>query len=241
MSKNFVFTSAGKNTDFDEIWIGTNMNYDLYVIYYADDDTIYDKYKSKVTFIEKRKGSKFQNFHYFYKKYPEIIEKYDRFLIIDDDIIMQVEDINRLFDISRKYELDICQPSLSLSSKFSHRITQHVDNCLLRYTNFVEVNTVTFSRSALDKLMEKYDPILIGYGVDFLYIWANGLEKENKYAIIDAIQIFNPLNFTKKISIRELFLIPNVHNRQNDWESYSKQIGCPTRYDIKMYSMIPLE
>ena len=31
-------------------------------------------------------------------------------------MVMQVEDMNRLFEISRKYDLDICQRSLSLSS-----------------------------------------------------------------------------------------------------------------------------
>ena len=52
----------------------------IYAIYYGDDDNNYNKYKECVCYIEKRKGSKFQNFQYFYKKFPEIIEQYDFFL-----------------------------------------------------------------------------------------------------------------------------------------------------------------
>lgn len=70
---NFVFTSAGDHTKFDEIWINDKSNYDIYVIYYGDGNDVYNKYKSKVKFIEKHKDSKYQNFYYFYKKYPEII------------------------------------------------------------------------------------------------------------------------------------------------------------------------
>ena len=33
--KNFLFTSAGDNTNFDSLWINDNMNYDIYVIYYV--------------------------------------------------------------------------------------------------------------------------------------------------------------------------------------------------------------
>ena len=64
--ENLLFTSAGNNTEFYNKWISDNQNYDIYVIYYGDSDEKYNFYKEKVKFIEKRKGSKFQNFYYFY-------------------------------------------------------------------------------------------------------------------------------------------------------------------------------
>ena len=67
LKKNMVFSSVGNNTLFDRLWVGDHMNYDIYVIYYGNDDEIYKIYKDNVTFIEKRKGSKFHNFKYFYK------------------------------------------------------------------------------------------------------------------------------------------------------------------------------
>ena len=36
------------------------------------------------------------------------IDQYEQFFILDDDIIISVEDINRMFDISCEYNLQIC-------------------------------------------------------------------------------------------------------------------------------------
>ena len=60
-----------------------------------------------VTYIEMRKGSKFQNFRYFYDRYKYIIDYYDYFFILDDDIIFKYNDINDMFSISKKYNLSI--------------------------------------------------------------------------------------------------------------------------------------
>ena len=65
---NLVFTSAGDNTNFDKLWLDKNRNYKVWVVYYGENEEIYKKYKSKVDYIEKRKGSKFQNFYHIYKK-----------------------------------------------------------------------------------------------------------------------------------------------------------------------------
>jgi hypothetical protein len=187
---NLVFTSAGDNTRFHELWPGEG--YDIYVMYYGDSDENYETYTSIATYIEKRKGSKFQNFRYFYFKYPEIISRYSRFFILDDDIVMTASDISRMFQISRDHSLDICQPSFSNESIVSHSITKHKPGCLLQYTNFCEVNTPLFSRQALDSLMNVLDPILIGWGIDYLFIWANGIDRKDAYAVVHAVQCVNP-------------------------------------------------
>jgi len=240
INKNFVFSSVGDNTNFDSLWIGDNMNYDIYVIYYGNNDSIYNKYKSKVTFIEKRIGSKFQNFKYFYEKYIEVINKYDRFFILDDDILFHVEDINNMFNISREYNLEICGPSFSKESKISMPITRHTPNILLSYTNFVEVNTPLFTRTALDKLMEKLDYRLIGWGIDFLYIICNGKEKKESYAIVHKIVCENPKDINKKEGKRELQKISNCDKRRQIWEEFAEKNKMPKRLPINVYKSIPL-
>jgi hypothetical protein len=222
--KNFVFTSCGNNTIFHELWCGKNANYDIYAIYYGDDNEKYNLYKKKVNFIEKRKGSKFQNFHYFYNKYPEIINKYERFFILDDDIIFDVNDINKMFSISKKYNLWICSPTFKNNgtSKISHQITIQRPNNLLRYVNFIEVGIPLFNKKALDKCMKYYDPILIGWGIDYLYIWANGLEHKNKYALIDSIGCINPHD-NKKNNNREHNNIKNFDKEHLYWINIKKK------------------
>ncbi len=233
-NKFFIFTSAGDNTNFDKLWIGDNMTYDIYVIYYGDNSGNYNNYKDKVKYIEKRKGSKFQNFHFFYHNYKEIIDKYERFFILDDDIIFTVNDINKMFDISEKYNLSICGPSFTHNSKIGHPISKNKKRFFLAYTNFIEVNTPLFSKAALDKFMPYLDPCLIGWGIDYLYIWANGLNEKRAYAIIHSVYCENPKD-DKKNNIRELTILKNFKSRSATWASYSKKIGCPRHYHLTVY------
>jgi len=240
MKENLVFLSVGDNTQFHNLYTDNKMNYDIYTIYYGNNDENFNKYKSKIHFIEKRKGSKFQNFHYFYNKYPNIITNYKRFFIVDDDIIMNVEDINKIFDISKKYNLSICGPSFSDTGLISHEITKYKPNRLLTYTNFVEVNVPLFSKSAIDNLMKSYDTTLIGWGIDFLAIWCNGKDKKKEYAIIHSVKCVNPHPSAKKIEKRELSLISGYENRSKIWEAYAKKIGCPSWINHKEYETISL-
>jgi hypothetical protein len=240
MIKNFVFSSVGDNTNFDSLWIDSNMNYDVYIIYYGDNNEIFNKYKEKVKYIYRRKGSKFQNFKYFYESHIDIINRYDRFFILDDDIIINVNDINNMFKISIEYNLDICQPSFSSNGKISWNITKHKEDTLLTYTNFIEVNTPLFNRNALDNLMKVLDYSLIGWGIDYLYIWANGINKEKSYANIHKITCINPNDENKKIKKYELQLIKNYETREDKWNDYANKIGCPISFDMIEYSDIKL-
>lgn len=232
-NKNLVFTSAGNNTNFDKLWCKKNKNYDIWVIYYKNDNEIFNKYKNSVDYIEKRKGSKFQNFHYIYNKYKNIIEQYDRFFILDDDILdddilFDTNDINEMFDISKKYNLWICGPTFKKhpESKISHNITKQNKNTLLRFTNFIEVNVPLFNKYAIQKLMKYYDSKLIGWGIDYLFIWACGKNIKNKYALIDKIGCINPID-AEKNNKRELNNIKNVNDRQKIWQEFKN------KYNIK--------
>ena len=235
---NLVFTSAGDNTQFYNHWLGENRNYDVWCVYYGKNDENYNMYEKVVDKIWKRKGSKFQNFHYIYTNYKDLLDKYDRFFIVDDDIIISTNDINKLFDISIQYDLWICQPSFTKDSKISHDITIHVPNNIIRYTNFVEVNTSVFSKYAIHKFMEYYDPILIGWGIDFFYIWVLGEDKQDKYAIIDSIQCVNPHDNQKQNSSREHTNIENYNKEEDYWKKIAQKYNIPFSKEMKKYNTI---
>ena len=222
--RNLVFTSCGDNTNFHKLWCSKNRNYDVIAYYYGDNNSKYKLYSNSVDFIKRRKGSKFQNFHHFYHKYPSFIKKYNRFFILDDDIIFKTSSINKMFSLSRQYNLDICGPTFKNNgkSKISHGITIQKPNNKLRFVNFIEVNVPLFNDTALHKFMKVYDPILIGWGLDYLYIWANGKNKKNKYALIDSITCINPKD-DKKNNSRELNNIKNVRNREQIWNNFKKK------------------
>jgi len=224
--KNLVFTSAGDNTKFDELWIGPNQNYDVMVVYYGKNDKILNKYSQKVDYILQRKGSKFQNFHYIYENHKDILDKYERFFILDDDIIFGVDEINEMFRLSKKYNFWICGPTFKITPecKISHEITKTKNKKQFRYVNFIEVNVPLFNRKALDNLMKYYDPVLIGWGIDYIFIWANGREHKDKYALIDAITCINPQDDTKG-GKRELHLLKNAHQRAAEYQKFANKYG----------------
>ena len=60
--KNLVFTSAGDVTKFDELWLDEDREYDVWVVYYGDDEDTFQKYKDKVDYIERRKDLSFKIF-----------------------------------------------------------------------------------------------------------------------------------------------------------------------------------
>lgn len=240
MSKNLLFSSSGDNTNFLNFWCSDGQNYDIFIIYYGDDINLFEKYSKSVKFIERRKGAKFQNFHYFYHKYPEIIAKYERFFILDDDIEITTKDINRMFEISEQFNLSICGPSFSGNSKIPpafKRLENQRPGVLLEYTNFIEVNSPLYSKVAIENTMKNFDPVLIGWGIDLLSIWSNDHTKQDAFAIIHEVSCTNPHNNNKKIKRHELMLIPKADERAKIWYHYAKKINCPI-FDISTYNII---
>jgi hypothetical protein len=230
--KNLVFTSAGNNTVFHK-WLDGRKTFDIYLAYYGDSEEKYLEYQSKATCF-KRKGSKFQNFQYFYNNFD--ILQYDYFFIIDDDIIMDGHHIEKMFQYAKDYNLLICQPSFDTHSKISHTITENDKDIILSYTNFVEVNVPLFKKEALDKLMNKFDEKLIGWGIDFISIFANDKNKTDKYAVIHDITCTNPKDNAKPIY--ELSLVKDYMKREEIWLEYSKRHGYFS-YEPIVYSSIP--
>ena len=253
--RNLVFTSAGDNTTFYKLWTWpcnprsedagpfgpsgpkteAKQNFDIFAVYYGDSEENYEKYKGCVEHIEKRKGSKFQNFHWLWTQKPELFDPYDRYFIMDDDILIRCDDINKMFELSQHFE--ICAPSFRKGSVISHKITKQKKDCEFAYTNFVEVNTPLFSRKALDNLMNVYHPSLIGWGIDYLAIWANGLEKDTSYGIIHSISCINPSK-REKGGKRELLKIKNAKKRRILWEIYAAKLGCPKEFDKIVWSQL---
>jgi hypothetical protein len=64
MKENVLFTSAGDNTSFYNLWCKSDRNYDIFICYYGDDKKNKSEEYSDVYL--KRKGGKMQNFYYMW-------------------------------------------------------------------------------------------------------------------------------------------------------------------------------
>lgn len=223
--RDLVFSSVGDNTKFYDRWLGSGRKYDIWLVYYGDDEKIYKEYKKRCFMVEKHKGSKFQNLFYMYNKYRKrLLEQYERFFILDDDIIINIKQINRMFELSKQFNLKICQPSFdSTFGKVSWMHTKHNPELKLKFTNFIEVNSPLYNKESFVKLMEKYDPKLIGWGVDYLSIWVNGIDLKKSYAIIHEIKCINPKDNYKNENNRELKKVDNYDNLEQVWLDFKKE------------------
>jgi alpha-N-acetylglucosamine transferase len=233
MKKNLLFSSVGDRTKFFDLWCDENRNYDIIICYYGDitQNTVTDefmdfikiRYENYVDFYYERKGSKFQNFNHLWKNNIFNINNYEKFFIVDDDIILSTNEINQLFDLMDKYDLDLLQPSFdNIKSKISHECTKSIDNAILHYTNFIEVTAPLFNKQSIDKCMYFYNDSLLGYGIDYLFMWVLGVKKENKYAVIDFIKCINPHQ-----EIREIDLLQPTNIRINKWLKIKKNYCIP--------------
>lgn len=243
MNSNLLFTSCGDQTTCHELWTKSNRNYDIMAVYYGDDDVRFKTYCECFDYVFRHKGSKFQNFFSFYRG-SNILSRYERIFIVDDDIVIDTSQINSLFDFSVDLKLEICSPSITKDSKVSHDVTVSQSDCLYRYTNFIEVNTPLMTRDAIQRLNKVYNSRLIGWGVDWLYIWACCDQNipttdTRKFAINDQITCVNPHD-VKKQDKRELYKLPNSSDtqRRDMWWKYAKYVGCPSEWTTKTLKKI---
>jgi hypothetical protein len=223
-SPNLVFTSAGDRSNVRR-WLTGKRNFDLWVVYYGDGPGVLH---DQAEFYVDRKGSKFQNLHYCYRRHRDIFDQYEAIMIMDDDILIDGTSLSRLFDIRRELDLWVLQPAFRLLGKISWDITRVRPTAKLRYTNFVEMTCPLFRRDKLAEFMLVYDPRLVGYGMDWWFLDVMGEDLEGHVAIVDEITCVNPYDRTKG-GKREIDRLQPKVLRKAEWEGMQARHGIRYR------------
>jgi hypothetical protein len=188
-------------------------DFDVAVVYYGNGA---DHFRDQSDFYLRRQGSKFQNLHYCYKLWPELFARYEAVMLMDDDVLIQTENLSRLFQVRRRFDLWLLQPAFRIKGKISWDITRVRPTSRLRYTNFVEMTCPLFLREKLDEFMAVYDPKLTGYGVDHWYLKVIGGGDERRLAIVDEISCINPHDRYKG-GVREIDRLQSTKLRIEAW------------------------
>ncbi len=209
-----VFTSAGDRSCVRD-WVVGKRGFDLWVTYYGDRPgtlaDIADLYNC-------RKGSKFQNLHAAYQAWPHLMREYEAVLVMDDDLLIGAEQMTRLFELRRELGLWLLQPAFSPWGKLSHPLTRAVRTTRLRYTNFVEMGCPLFREDKLRAFLEVYDPVLVGYGIDWWYLEVLGPDLERRVAVIDEVVCVNPYDLSKG-GHREIDRLQPFQERVAAWKA----------------------
>lgn len=227
--RHLVFTSAGDNASVTK-WLKGKPYFDLWITYYG---SVSGRYSEISKFYNERKGSKFQNLFFLYQNYRELLYHYDSIMVMDDDILINAGQINRLFQIREAFDLWILQPSFTPLGKISWPITIARRENVLRFTDFIEMTCPLFKREKLDIFMLKYDPELISYGCDFMFLDTIGNENGKKVAVIDSVVCKNP-HAKKKGGIREIDKLAPARVRVGKWRMIKEkyQIDCSNRFNV---------
>ncbi len=180
-----------------------------------------------------------ENVDYFYHlqdyKYPmihrllteintELLNRYDYFFLIDDDIEICTQDINQAFLTTAALDLELAQPSLTHDSYCSWPFLKSKRGSFIRFVGEVEVMAPIFSKQALNKCLSTFIENKSSWGMDTLWSYLLDFPKD-KIAVFDFIKMkhINPVGHG------ELYLkLKNKH--REEWEAIQTKYGLQRHY-----------
>ncbi|HEY1696515.1 MAG TPA: methyltransferase [Polyangiaceae bacterium] len=119
---------------------------------------------------------------------PGIFDSYRAVLLLDDDIGIDHEDVDRFFWLMSRYQLDLAHPSLSDSSHARFPAMYRQRESVVRFASTVDVRAPAFSRAALVTCIDSFDQSLSGEGLGS--VWAHLLRhRRHAVGIVDAVAV----------------------------------------------------
>lgn len=220
--KNAVFVPVGKDSLHRQLLKG-DADFDLHLLIY---DGSYNKFCHDSEFIACDAGYKMDMTYRYLHRHPELFEKYEYFFLLDDDIVISTEDVNRLFSMMREYQLKIAQPSLVMSY-YTYKHTAFHPFYILRYTNFVEMMMPCFSRDALKAVLPTFEQKIRWCGIEMHWPVLVGSNHKDM-AIVDAVSAKHTRPVQSWNSLSQL-----------QQENYLKKHNLS--WSIEMYGGLPLD
>lgn len=220
--KNAVFVPVGKDSLHRQLLKG-DADFDLHLLIY---DGSYNKFCNDSDFVACDAGYKMDMTYRYLHRHPELFEKYEYFFLLDDDIVISTEDVNRLFSMMREYQLKIAQPSLVMSY-YTYKHTAFHPFYILRYTNFVEMMMPCFSRDALKAVLPTFEQKIRWCGLEMHWPVLVGSNHKDM-AIVDAVSAKHTRPVQSWNSLSQL-----------QQENYLKKHNLS--WSIEMYGGLPLD
>ena len=184
MKDNAVIVRAGKNSK-HPMWVADrNADFDLLVVAYEDIPQDVASCGNQYVLIP---GGKVAGWYKLFVNHPDILKQYRYVALLDDDIECDALSLNTSFDLGKKFNLMVWQPSLSAESYFSYAITVSNPCFVIRYVNFVEMMCPFFNTFFLREIVPLFSAGCES-GVDRLWsVCCPNLRRS--CAIIDAISV----------------------------------------------------
>lgn len=142
--------------------------------------------------LVQNRGSKFTAMYRILEDRPDFFKSYDYILLLDDDILVQEEQITRLFELVQVLSLKLAQPALKRESMHTWSVLLEQEGSIGRYLNTVEIMMPIISRDALNAGAYLFGRSISGWGLDFaLGEVVSRKFGRKKVAVIDAISFLH--------------------------------------------------
>lgn len=222
-TRNLVVAPCGNaSTLFATHWLNepAAKEFDVCLLFYhaeINDPTL----PQQVKYFYHLKDFKYRMLHALFTTVaPQLLEEYDYFYFIDDDIALSTADINRMFSLSRAFGMSITQASLSHNSFCSWPIFKRKADCMLRYMGQVEVMAPLFSQDALRQCLVSFNENKSSWGLDSVWPKILGYP-QNKLGVFDAVV----MEHTRPVGGGELYKKIKA-DPYEEWEAVIQKYGA---------------
>ncbi|HEY1696512.1 MAG TPA: methyltransferase [Polyangiaceae bacterium] len=117
---------------------------------------------------------------------PRFFDGYHAILFLDDDVGFRHEDVDRIFWLMARYQLDLAHPSLSDDSACALAPMFHQRESAMRFTNVVDTRAPGFTRAGFVTCVDSFDQAVSGQGLS--HVWPHLLaDRRRAVGVLDGI------------------------------------------------------
>ena len=161
-----VYLQCGSDAEWEHWKPESSQLWDLIINHY--DSSFVGRIPCEVEFIQTGAipGTKFTSFYAILERYRQMIKSYEFILLVDDDILFDPGDIDRLFEIVSRHGWEMAQASLSQDSHGSFAVFKNKEAGGWRSVNGVEIMMPIYSRRVFDIVYGLLGKSVSGWGLD---------------------------------------------------------------------------
>jgi hypothetical protein len=126
----------------------------------------HNRVEKRVATLHEGKG-KFQNINFALEELD--INQFDWLLVVDDDVALPANFLDRFLYLAEQTDLKLCQPAHKFHSYQSYAITQRRWNSLVRVTHYVESGPITAFRREMFPLVLPFPELRWAWGEDLAW------------------------------------------------------------------------
>lgn len=192
--RNLIFVAVGNPIEFHDAYDRENhwrytkpeRNYEVMVAQYGDYEPDPETYDIYVKF----KGPKWMIVKQFLDAFDDIAYDYEYVSFFDDDLITDIQSINRSYEIARQNKIKLFQLSTLAGSASAHYILHQDKTLSYSRTNFIEGMSPTFHTSLIPILREfmRRHEVKSGWGFDLIL----GSITRQIPAVIHEVSVYHP-------------------------------------------------